>query len=98
MIAGQDLVSANGSPKSGADLPQPFLAQFQSASQPGESPVAWLETDLNASLRFVRGLVLLTDHRLLSFPPAGEGAASNPSTWTVSPSLRLTAHDHAGLG
>src|SRR5581483_1724627 len=100
MPAGQDLASKNGSLGDEGQLPEPFSAAFRNAALAGESPVAWLETDLNAELRFARGLVLLTDRRLLSFPPDTNGnrASSNVAEWTVAPTLSVLAHEHAGLG
>ena len=100
MLTGQDLASKNGSAADGGQLPQPFVAAFRSSALAGESPIAWLETDLDAELHFAHGLVLLTNRRLLSFPsvtnatpPRGEW-----SEWNVVPTLSATAHVHAGVG
>src|SRR6478752_6181096 len=100
MLAGQDLASKNGSAAEASQLPEPFNAAFRGSALAGESPVAWLETDLDADLHFAFGLVLLTDRRLLFFPPRANGAAvtSKVLEWTVAPSLSVTAHEHAGLG
>src|SRR5262245_14385747 len=100
MLAGQDLASKNGSAVDGGQLPEPFKAAFHGSALAGESPIAWVETDLDVDLRFAHGLVLLTDRRLLSFPPATNGAvlSSKASEWNISPTHSVTAHEHAGLG
>ena len=54
----------------------------------GELPVATLELDLDADLRFRQETLVLTERHLLA------GAAA----WKLSPGLRLEHSDHAGVG
>jgi len=56
--------------------------------------LASLELDLDARLHFGRGLVAVTDRRILARAP-GEAAWQE---WTYRPGLRLGHHDHAGVG
>src|SRR2546425_13073590 len=99
MLAGQGLSSSNGSAANGSQLPEPFNAAFRSSALAGELPVAWVQTDLDAELRFTNALVLLTNRRLLSLPTA-DGSPQSPKQleWTVAPTLSVIAHVHAGLG
>ena len=55
---------------------------------PGEAIVAALDLDLDAELRFRSGRLVLTAGRILD----GEAA------WPLGADLRLTHHDHAGVG
>jgi ATP-binding cassette subfamily B protein len=58
---------------------------------PGERLLQCLETNLDAQRTFARGLVALTDRRLLA--EAGDGWQA----WDLRPDLRLRSYDHAGL-
>jgi len=55
---------------------------------PAPSPIATLELDLDANLRFRPGKLLLTERKIVA-----DGAS-----WPLSPDLRLEHHDHAGVG
>ena len=55
---------------------------------------AVLEVDLDTQLRFVRGLVVVTDRRLLSRLPG----AVDWHSWDYRSGLTLKHHDHAGVG
>ena len=59
-----------------------------------EAIEAILEADLDQSLRFVGGWVVLTDRRLL----ARYAADSEWSSWPLRPDLELRSHDQAGVG
>lgn len=61
---------------------------------PDETLLAWLETDLDAELRFAAGLVAVTDRRLL----AAAAAAGPWREWPLQTGLTLQHHDHAGVG
>jgi ATP-binding cassette subfamily B protein len=71
---------------------------------PGEVPLAWLETDLDERLHYARGLVVLTDRRLLSVEPEnGEKGSSSGENdpvkeWVLCPTTSLKARDQAGTG
>jgi ATP-binding cassette subfamily B protein len=68
----------------------------------GETPLAWLETDLDESLHFAEGLVVLTDRRLLSAGPKGVYGSSSQNAdfqaWTLDASVSLRTRDQAGTG
>ncbi len=66
----------------------------QSQLRPAENVLAALEVDLDTRLRFVKGLVIATNERLLS------RAAGNTEwkSWSYRPGLVLRHHDHAGVG
>jgi len=99
MLAGSGLASSNGTAAASSEPPGALLGTFRNVAQAGETPIAWIETDLDEDLRFARGYVLLTDRRLLSFLPTKVGGrAMEPSTWPVNAGLTVVAHDHAGLG
>src|SRR5437762_1326252 len=99
MLAGKGLASANGLGTEANELPERFDGAFRASALAGESPVAWVQTDLDAELRFDHGLILLTDRRLLSFSSAANAASlSTNSAWPIAPTLSVTAHEHAGLG
>jgi ATP-binding cassette subfamily B protein len=100
MHLGQGLQSENESPDGAKGIPQPFQAQFRACALSGETPVAWLETDLDASLRFTAGLVLLTDRRVVAFATTEDHKpqASGQQAWTLDATTNLVANEHAGVG
>ncbi|MFZ3285392.1 MAG: ABC transporter ATP-binding protein [Telluria sp.] len=53
-----------------------------------------MEVDLDARLRFTKGLIVVTNRRLLARAPGESGWKA----WTYRPGLALTHHDHAGVG
>ncbi len=75
-------------------LPTPWPAPVSAALQDNETIQAWLETDLDDRLNFARGLVLLTDRRLLAW----RAAEAPAEAWELAAGLRLDQHDHAGVG
>ncbi|QDX82537.1 ABC transporter [Denitratisoma sp. DHT3] len=60
----------------------------------GERLLAWMEPDLDARLHFERGLLVVTDRRLLAWTPGAEAWRE----WPYREGLRLSHHDHAGVG
>ncbi|MEW9900975.1 ABC transporter transmembrane domain-containing protein [Chitinivorax sp. PXF-14] len=77
-----------------AALTEPWPSELRPVLAQGEEIVAWLETDLDARLRFGRGLVVVTDRRLLARAPEEAGWRE----WDYRPGLALRHHDHAGVG
>ena len=76
------------------ELAPQWRAHVQQQLHPQENVLASLEVDLDTRLRFVRGLVLVTNRRLLS--QAEPGAAWQ--SWDLQAGQRLLHHDHAGVG
>ena len=76
-----------------ASLP-PWRAEVSARLVPGETLQAALEVDLDADLRYAEGLLAVTDRRLLARLP---GSAAWQE-WPFRPGLRLSHHDHAGVG
>jgi ATP-binding cassette subfamily B protein len=69
-----------------------------------ESPLVWLELDLDQQLNYAQGLVVLTDRRLLSVGPLeGETKSGTPldnglQSWKIDSSLVLRAREQGGAG
>ncbi|MFM2251877.1 MAG: hypothetical protein RJB68_214 [Pseudomonadota bacterium] len=76
------------------DLPSAWREAVQKQLRPHENVLAALEVDLDQQLHFVKGLVLLTNQRLL----ACEGATQSWSGWDLQAGQTLLHHDHAGVG
>ena len=76
------------------DIPADWRLEVQTQLDPSENVQAVLEVDLDTRLRFVRGLLVVTDRRLLSRDPGGSGWRA----WAYRPGLELRHHDHAGVG
>jgi ATP-binding cassette, subfamily B, bacterial len=81
-------------PASRQVLPDVWQAEVHSCLQPHENATAWLEVDLDGSLRFAKSVIILTDQRVLS---RLEGE-KNWSSWALQPGLLLKLTDHAGVG
>jgi ATP-binding cassette subfamily B protein len=57
-------------------LPSGWRERVGGLLEPGETLVAWLETDLNERLDFADGFLALTSRRLVSLPPASAPASA----------------------
>lgn len=75
------------------DIPADWRLEVQAQLSTGENVLATLEVDLDTQLRFINGLVLVTNQRLLSRAPDSTWRA-----WAYRPGLTLKHHDHAGVG
>lgn len=71
----------------------PALAQLT----PQENVLAWLEVDLDSHLHFARGLLIVTDQRVLS-ANSSAGSELQWSSWPIVAGLVMTHTDHAGVG
>ncbi len=76
------------------DLPPDWRTVLAPQLSSGETILAWLELDLNTQLRFSRGLLVVTDRRLLAW----EGGETDWQSWPLHQHLALLHHDHAGVG
>ncbi len=76
------------------DLPPEWQAALAPQLAPDENVAAWVQVDLDQRLHFKKGLLVLTDRRLLARAP-GETAWRE---WAFRPGLALRHHDHAGVG
>ncbi len=75
------------------DIPLEWRAEVQAQLQRDEIVLAVLEVDLDTRLFFVNSLVLATNQRLLS-----RAGSSEWHSWPYQAGLKLTHHDHAGVG
>jgi len=75
-------------------LPEPWRDALRERLAPGERLLAWVDTDLDARLRFGAGLLAVTDRRLTARAP-GESAWTD---WPLRDDLLLRKSDHAGVG
>ena len=75
-------------------LPGRWAAEVEPLLAADEQTQAWLEIDLDARLQFAVGIVLVTDRRLLAYPPGAGGWQE----WPLRAGLALNHHDHAGVG
>jgi ATP-binding cassette, subfamily B, bacterial len=67
---------------------------LQEQCHPDENVLATLEVDLDNRLHFVKGLLVVTNRRLL----ACTGSQSQWQAWDYRADLVLHHHDHAGVG
>ncbi|MDL2355995.1 MAG: ABC transporter ATP-binding protein [Pseudomonadota bacterium] len=75
-------------------LPERWQADVQKKLLPGENVLGSVEVDLDAKLRFTKGILVVTATRLVARAP-GE---ADWREWTYRPGLQLKHHDHAGVG
>jgi len=76
------------------DLPLEWRTQVATQLAPGENVLAWVQVDLDRRLHFKKGLLALTERRLLTQAPGETGWSS----WPFQAGLALRHHDHAGVG
>ncbi|MGK5003274.1 ABC transporter ATP-binding protein [Janthinobacterium sp. LB2P70] len=77
-----------------ATVPETWLAEVESNLSPGENVLSSVEVDLDARLRFTKGIIVVTEKRLLARSPGD----TTWKSWSFRHGLRLTHHDHAGVG
>ncbi|MCC7701167.1 ABC transporter ATP-binding protein [Janthinobacterium sp. GW460P] len=77
-----------------ATVPETWLAEVESKLSPGENVLSSVEVDLDARLRFTKGIIVVTEKRLLARAPGDK----EWKHWSFRHGLRLTHHDHAGVG
>jgi ATP-binding cassette subfamily B protein len=77
-----------------ADISETWRAEVEKQLIAGENVVTSVEVDLGAKLHFSRGLIVLTERRIVARAP-GE---TTWKAWEVRPQLHLKHHDHAGVG
>jgi len=77
-----------------ASIPVDWQADLNSQIAKGENVLTTLEVDLDNKLRFRKGLLVVTDQRLLTKSP-GE---TDWKEWRFRQGLQLSHHDHAGVG
>jgi ATP-binding cassette subfamily B protein len=87
-------VSPAGGITAAPALPAVWQPELHAHLSTGENVITTLEVDLDARLQFSRGIVVLTDRRLLARAPG----AAEWQAWTFSHRLTLNHHDHAGVG
>lgn len=78
----------------GGELPDRWRSDIQAQLSQGENVVSALEVDLDQQLRFAKGVVVITNTRLLARAPGQE----QWQAWPFSSDLSLEHHDHAGVG
>ena len=107
MLNGHGLIptmSSSNLPDSAAwaEVPDGWRSDVQQQLLSDENVLACLEVDLDERLYFARGLLIVTDRRLLACPAHASQDATTPSrhwqSWNLAPGLRLQHHDHAGVG
>ena len=76
------------------DIPAAWRAEVDAQLASRENALTSVEVDLDARLRFVKGLVVVTDRRILARAP-GETAWRD---WSYRKGLTVKHHDHAGVG
>jgi ATP-binding cassette subfamily B protein len=77
-------------------LPEPLRRPLQSQIDPTEAILAIFRFDLDESLRFREGALVLTSARLLAADPAEQGIEIH--AWPLSEVRSLTFRDRGGLG
>ncbi|MBI3285217.1 MAG: ABC transporter ATP-binding protein [Burkholderiales bacterium] len=75
-------------------LPAAWQPELIKQIAAGENVLSVVEVDLDSKLRFTRGLIVVTDRRLLAKAP-GELEWRD---WGYRNGLQLSHHDHAGVG
>ena len=75
-------------------MPDRWSVEVVPQLAPEEKIAAWLEVDIDSALHFTRGLVVVTDRRVL----AKMSDDTEWGQWPYSDGLSLRHFDHAGIG
>jgi ATP-binding cassette subfamily B protein len=85
-------------------LPSRWLARVQPQLLVGESVVTWFEPDLDERLHYATALLVVTNRRLVAFPPSRAAINGEPTTarppqgWSLSDNITLQSRDQATSG
>jgi ATP-binding cassette, subfamily B, bacterial len=88
------LISSSTAAPALISLPEDWQVEVEKQLASGENVLGGLQVDLDAKLRFKKGLLVVTSRRLMALD-AGE---SEWKSFTFRPGLSLRHHDHAGVG
>jgi ATP-binding cassette subfamily B protein len=81
-------------PPSTISLPESWQIEVEQKLSSGENVLGSVEVDLDARLHFNKGVLVVTDRRLMARAPGDTLWVE----WTYRPGLSLRHHDHAGVG
>ncbi|OIR11381.1 putative ABC transporter ATP-binding protein [mine drainage metagenome] len=87
-------VSTISPPSSDSPIPDAWHQVLQARLADRERIHAWFETDLDDRLSFSKGLLLVTDRRVLALTAAGQGCSEH----RLAAGQTLRQQDHAGIG
>ncbi len=76
------------------ELPDRWRTEIPALLAPDENVLSALEVDLDSKLHFAKGLVFLTERRIMARAPG----STVWQEWTYRPGMSLKLHDHAGVG
>jgi ATP-binding cassette subfamily B protein len=89
-------------------LPAALRGTVEAQLAPDEKPLVWLDFDLDSRLHYARGLLVLTDRRLLEIGPTEAVTSTSVPrgtqpglpfrAWPLTAVKSLRAKEHAGLG
>lgn len=82
----------NGTNEKWDALPEPWREEMAGQLESGETMLAWFEPDLDERLHYARGLVVLTDRRVLSYSPRLAGGYMQ--SWPVTEGTNLRTDEH----
>src|SRR5436190_2215018 len=89
-------LSLNPLPNATTSLPPLLEKALNARLEPGESVLAWLETDLDQTLRYGQQFVVLTDRRLLAFTHADGKVLTND--WRLGRDTVLKVSENGPVG
>jgi len=92
-MTNQQLANPSSLAVAAGSLPESWQSDVAKQLAPGENVLTGVEVDLDAKLHFAKGLLVVTNRRLLARAPGEEWAA-----WPYRADLALRHHDHAGVG
>lgn len=90
----QQLVPTSTLAPGANSLPERWQGDVEKRLSHGENVLTSVEVDLDARLRFIKGIVVVTERRLMALSP-GE---TEWREWPYRAGLELRHHDHAGVG
>ena len=79
---------------SSSNLPEQWQDDVEKQLSSGENVLASVAVDLDTRLRFRKGIIVVTDRRLLALSPGD----ADWQEWAYRTGLTLRHHDHAGVG
>ncbi|MCS0611134.1 ABC transporter ATP-binding protein/permease [Massilia kyonggiensis] len=90
----QQLIPSGPQASTAGFLPEHWQADVAKKLAPGENVLNSVEVDLDAKLRFTKGILVVTNYRLLTRAPGD----TMWRDWPYRAGLTMRHHDHAGVG
>jgi ATP-binding cassette subfamily B protein len=88
----------NGTNEKRAALPAERRDEMADLLEADETPLAWFDPDLDSQLHYARGMIILTDRRVLARVADGAKTEGPWQSWSLTDGMSLRTVEHGSAG